>query len=91
MCGALLLRRDSVVIFNFTVISAKRRKPKWAAAKSYSKLVTANRNKKKGDTGTGHAGDEEEGGLSSAETRIHLLLFQGLITGCCSIGGGAVG
>lgn len=41
------------------------RKPKCAAAKSYSKLVTANHKKKKRDTGTGHAGDEEEEGGGS--------------------------
>lgn len=54
------------MIFFFVCYFIQTRKPKCAAAKSYSKLVTANhKKKKKRDTGTGHAGDEEEEGGGS--------------------------
>lgn len=56
-----------------SAISSKQGRPKFEAAKSYSKLVTANRMTEKRDTGSEHAGDEEEeeGGFI---IRIHLLL-----------------
>lgn len=73
------------MIFFFVCYFIQTRKPKCAAAKSYSKLVTANhKKKKKGIQALDTLGMKRRREVvpSSVETRIHLLLFLQLITVC---------
>lgn len=80
-CGAFALKGRSGDIFCCCYF-VQTGKPKCAAAKSYSKLVTANRKEKKEIQTLDTPGMKRKRKvvLSAAETRIHLLLFRRLIT-----------